>query len=272
MANLSISSTASSTQNTTAYDTSVSSSTMSSGSDIQSPTIHPTGFWPMLLTTMLANPSRMPSMSSTPPSPARKSSRKIGSADFAFDPSRLRYILFSILRTNLYDHSSLAIPRSHPHSHNLRGVHPLKPSLGGSVEKRGHCYGCTICLNNTISRALLRSSPAVRPNRPFGPAVSPGRMTPQDQYTDSSGNPYRTRPFPMRNIEFRFVRSPPNNHAPVRARALVSPFSCAEFSLLCSPHGTSSLSACIPRDRFTFRMDSPLLSFSSFSLPSLYDF
>jgi len=76
----------------------------------------------------------------------------------------------------------------------------------------------------------------------------------------------------MRNIEFRFVRSLPNNHAPIRARTLVSPFSCADFSLLCSPHGTSSLSTCIPRDWFTFRMDSLLLSFSPFSLPSLYEF
>ena len=40
----------------------------------------------------------------------------------------------------------------------------------------------------------------------------------------------------MRNIEFRFVRSPPDNHAPVRARALVTSFSCAEFTFLCSPH------------------------------------
>jgi len=102
--------------------------------------------------------------------------------------------------------------------------------------------------------------------------VSPGQMTPQDHYIDSSSNPYRTCPFPMRNIKFRFVRSPPDNHAPVRAHALVSPFSCADFSSLCSPHGTSSLSTCIPHDRFTFCMDSLLLSFSPFSLPSLYEF
>jgi len=102
--------------------------------------------------------------------------------------------------------------------------------------------------------------------------VLPGRMMPQDQYIDSSSNPYWTRPFPMCNIEFRFIHSPPDNHTPVCAHALVSPFSCADFSLLCSPHGTSSLSACIPCDQFTFCMDSLLLSFSPFSLPSLYEF
>ena len=50
----------------------------------------------------------------------------------------------------------------------------------------------------------------------------------------------------MRNIEFRFVCSPPDNHAPVRARALVTSFSCAEFSFLCSPQGRDSFPHVLP--------------------------
>jgi len=130
-----------------------------------------------------------------------------------------------------------------------------------------------ICLNNTYHmRYSDRAQPYSLTDHLVPLTVSPGRMMPQDHYIDSSSNPYQTHPFPMCNIEFRFIHSPPDNHVPICTCALVSPFSCADFSLLCSPHGTSSLSTCIPRDQFTFCMDSLLLSFSPFSLLSLYEF